>query len=70
MDEAVRVDGALGRHQCLADDLAAEDPLPADLRAQAAEQVFLQLLEIENGEQRIHGRGGLGGARHFGCLRW
>jgi len=29
-----------------------------------------QLSKLENGKQRIHGRGGLSGARHFGCLRW
>ena len=42
---------ALGRDQCLADNLAAKYPLPAILRAVAAEQVVFQLLQIEYGEK-------------------
>lgn len=70
MNVAAPVDRALGGDQRLADHLAAEDPLPADLRAQAPEEVFLELLEVEYRKERIHGRGGLGRARHFGGLRW
>ena len=48
------------RDQRLADHLAAEHALPADLRAQASEQIHLELLEIEDGEQHFqraaHGR--------------
>ena len=40
-----------GRDQRLADHLAAEHALPADLRAQAAKQILLELFEIEDGEQ-------------------
>ena len=47
MDVAVGLDGALRRHQRLADDLAAEHPLPARLRAAATEQVVFQRLEVE-----------------------
>ena len=42
------LDGAAGGDERLADDLAAEDALPADLRAVAAEQVDLEPLEIED----------------------
>ncbi len=40
---------AVGCDQGLADHLAAEHALPAGLRADAAEQVLLECLEIENG---------------------
>ena len=39
------------RHQGLADDLAAEHPLPADLRARAAKEIELEPLQIERFEQ-------------------
>jgi hypothetical protein len=39
------IDRALRGHQRLADHLAAEDPLPADLRAGAAEQVLFERLD-------------------------
>src|SRR5262245_34697954 len=55
------VDGAAGSNQRLADDLAAEYALPADLRAAAAEQVHLELFEVEDAEQ-VFDRGGHGGA--------
>ncbi|MNL56785.1 hypothetical protein D3C87_1803030 [compost metagenome] len=67
---AAFVDGALGRDQGLADHLAAEHALPSDLGTAATKQVLLELFEVECGKQRIHGRCGLSGARHFGCLRW
>ena len=41
------LDRAGGRDQRLADHLAAEHALPADLRAAAAKQVHLERLEIE-----------------------
>ena len=41
-----------GRDQRLAGDLAAEDPLHRLVRAEAAEDVHLELLEIEDREQR------------------
>src|SRR4051794_11179252 len=43
--------GAARRYHRLPDHLAAEHPLPAGLRADAAEQVHLDRLEIENGDQ-------------------
>ena len=45
------LDGAAGRDHGLADHLAAEHALPARLRAVAAEQIHLELLEIEDGQQ-------------------
>jgi hypothetical protein len=45
---ASHIEGAAGRNQRLADHLAAENPLPADLRAAAAEQVYLELLEVQD----------------------
>ncbi len=66
MHEAVLFHCALRRHQRLGDDLAAEHPLPAGLRAEAAIQVLLDRLDIENGDQLLHGGGGAGALRHFG----
>ena len=40
--------GPVGRDQGLADDLPAEHTLPADLRAQASEQINLERLEVED----------------------
>ena len=57
---AVDVERAAGRDQRLADHLAAEYPLAPDLGRAAAEQVDLELLEIEDGEQVLNG-GGHGG---------
>src|SRR5215813_12689511 len=54
---AGHVDSAAGRDQGLANDLAAEYPLPADLRAAAAKDVHLERLEVQDGEQ-ICDRGG------------
>ena len=54
---AAHVDGAAGGDQRLADHLPAEHALPADLRRAAAEQVHLELLEIEDGEQVLDGGG-------------
>ena len=45
--------GAAGGDQGLADHLAAEDALPADLWAQAAKEISLQRFEIEDGEQFV-----------------
>src|SRR5262249_57211718 len=44
-------DGAARRDHCLPDHLPTKDPLPARLRAVAAEQVDLQRLNIEDGEK-------------------
>ena len=54
------LDGAACRDHGLPDHLAAEHPLPARLRAVAAEQVHLELFEIENGNQvdQAFGHGG------------
>ena len=49
------VDGAAGRDQRLADDLAAEYPLPALLRRAAAKQVHLDRFEIEDGDEILDG---------------
>ena len=49
------LDGAAGGDQRLADDLAAEHALPARLRRAAAEQVHLERLEIEDGENVLQG---------------
>ena len=51
------LDGAGGGDQRLADHLAAEHALQADLRAAAAEQIHLELFEIEDGEQVCDGGG-------------
>ena len=60
------LDGAAGGDERLADDLAAEDPLPADLRAVAAEQVDLEPLEIEDLKEVVDGAGHAEGLRE----RW
>ena len=46
-------DSAIGGDQSLPNHLPAEHALPAGLRAQASEQILLQCLEIENGEELI-----------------
>ncbi len=56
MDETLSLDGALRRHQRLADHLPAEDPLPAGLRAAAAEDVDLDRLQVERRKQPLHRR--------------
>ena len=68
MRRAAGLDRAHGGDQRLADHLAAEHALPADLRRAAAEQVYVQLFEIEDAEQFLDG-GGHGGLR-FGGLRY
>ena len=55
-----RVYGARRRHQRLPQHLAAVDPLPAFVAAGAAEQVVLERLEVEGGEQRVERALGLG----------
>ncbi|MGY4300513.1 hypothetical protein ACVWXN_008608 [Bradyrhizobium sp. i1.4.4] len=45
------LDRAAGRNHRLPDHLAAEHPLPARLRAVAAEQIHLELFEVENRDQ-------------------
>src|SRR5215470_13965598 len=42
-------------HQCLADHLPAEHALPADLRAQAPEQILFEPLDVEDGEELVEG---------------
>ena len=39
----------------LGDGLAAEDALPAVVRAATSVQVVFDLLEVENGEKLLHG---------------
>lgn len=56
MDETLSLDGALRRHQRLADHLPAEDPLPSRLRAAATEDVDLDRLQIERRKQPLHRR--------------
>ncbi len=56
----LHVDGAAGRDQRLADHLAAEHPLPRHLRRAPAEQVHLELLEVEDFE-KVLDCGGHGG---------
>ena len=60
------LDGAHRGDQRLADHLSAKDALPADLRRAAAEQVHLERLEIEDGEQILDG-GGHGSGTLMGC---
>ncbi len=63
VDVALAVNRALGRHQRLADHLAAEDALPADLVAATTIQVVFKLLEVEYVEKLLHG------LRHLVCPR-
>ncbi len=55
-----RVYGARRRHQRLPEHLTAVNPLPAFVAAGAAEQVVLERLEVEGGEQRVERALGLG----------
>jgi hypothetical protein len=50
----VAVDRPPGRHKGLARDLATEHPLPPRLRAQAAKDVLIYALEIEESDQPVH----------------
>ena len=50
-------DGARGGDQRLADDLSAEDPLPADVGAHAAEEIVFQRFEVEYGKKDVDGVG-------------
>ncbi len=52
---AVGLHGAGGGDERLADHLAAEDALPADLRAATAEEVVLQRLQVEDAEEVLDG---------------
>ena len=54
MHETVAIHGSLRGNQGLCDDLAAKNPLPADLRAFAPIEVLFQLLEIERGNEIDH----------------
>src|SRR6476660_9499266 len=47
------LDGATGGDQRLADHLAAEDTLPAHLRAHAAKQVLLERLDVEDRKKLV-----------------
>ena len=65
MGFAIRVHGALGGGQRLAQHLAAEHEMRADIPALAAEQVVLQTLEFEQVDEFAdvvfrHGRTKLG----------
>jgi hypothetical protein len=51
------IDGAAGRNQSLADYLSAEHALPSHLRRASAEQIYLEALEIEDGEKVLNGGG-------------
>src|SRR3954469_5139465 len=53
--EGLHVHGPAGCDERLADHLAAEHALPADLRAAAAKQVVLKLFEVEDGEKIVDG---------------
>ncbi len=50
-------DGPLRRDQRLADHLAAEEALPADLRAPATEEIVFERLEVEYGQKGLDGIG-------------
>lgn len=52
---AAGIYGTYRRDESLADHLAAKDPLPADLRRTAAEQVHFERFEVENIEQVLDG---------------
>jgi hypothetical protein len=51
------IDGAAGRNQSLADHLSAEHALPSHLGRASAEQVYLEALEVEDGEKILNGGG-------------
>jgi hypothetical protein len=55
--ERLHVHGPAGCDERLADHLAAEHALPANLRTAAAKQVVLKLFEIEDGKQIVNGVG-------------
>src|SRR4051794_30055055 len=63
--------GAARRDHRLPDHLAAEHPLPAGLRAAPAEQVHLDRLEIEDGDQvdQAFGHGALSVLTHTSFTR-
>jgi hypothetical protein len=44
-----------GGDQCLARDLAAEDPLQILFRAAATEEIWLEHFEVEEGDQIVEG---------------
>ena len=52
---AVRLDGARGRDQRLAEHLAAENALPAIFGAATAEEVVLERLQVEDAKQVFDG---------------
>src|SRR5262245_21942925 len=62
MGNARRFHGAHGSHQGLAENLPPKHALPGLLRAAATEEVNLQPLEVQNGEQAVDRcrRAGLG----------
>ena len=49
------IHGPHGRHQRLAENLPAEHPLPADLRAEAPEKVDLERFQIEQTHKLVEG---------------
>ena len=47
MNPAAGIDSPLGSDQCLADNLTAVNPLPADIRADTAKQVYFKRFKIK-----------------------
>jgi len=45
------LDGAVSRHQGLAENLASEHPLPAVLRRNAAKNIGIEALKVEQRKQ-------------------
>lgn len=63
-------DGATRGDQRLSDHLPAEDALPAHLRAASAEDVALDLFEVENREKVLNGFGHpMPHIKRFGVVR-
>ena len=64
-----RVHGTSGRDEGLRRDLAAEDPRRALRRAHAAEQVHLELLDVEQRDESVEGDlPGRDGRAHDCCV--
>ncbi len=57
MDLPIRLDRALCSNQRLTDHLPAENTLPANLRAVAAEKIHFKRFKIKRYKQLLHGRG-------------
>ena len=52
---SIRLDSAARRDEGLAQNLAAENALPADIRAATAEKVVLERLQVEDAEKVFYG---------------